>query len=100
MMARLIIRDGVSTGDIFIPGQVFAFGSIVLHANATGHLNQVDNFTPEQQIRFGNFEYVTDAWGDLVFSGFFAPPATAMDSERRRLKTNGSTLALMSFSST
>ena len=99
-MARLIIKDDVSTGDIFIPGKLFAFGSTILHTDATGHLNKAGNFAPEQKIQFGNFEYVTDAWGDLVFSGFFAPPATAMASERRRLKTNGSTLALMSFSST
>ena len=38
-MARLIIGDGINTGDIFAPGRLFAFGSIILHANSTGHLD-------------------------------------------------------------
>lgn len=59
--------------DLFVPGQLFAFGSIMLHADSTGHLDQIDNFAPERQIRFGHLEYVTDAWGDLVFTGFTTP---------------------------
>ena len=42
------------------PG-LFTFGSIVLHADPTGHLDQVDSFAPEQEIRFGNLEYVADS---------------------------------------
>ena len=61
MLARLFIGVGVNTRYIFIPGQLFAFGIIVLHANSVGHLEQVDSFAPEHQIRFGNFEYVADA---------------------------------------
>src|SRR4051812_41835033 len=80
-MACLIIGDNVNTGDIFVPRQLFVFGSIVLHADATGHLNQIDNFAPVQHIRFGNLEYFADARGDLIFSGFSASPATAMASE-------------------
>ena len=80
-MARLIIRDGVSTGDIFVPRQLFMFNNIVLHADATGHHNQVDNFAPEQHIRFGNFVYVIDARGDLIFIGFSAPPTATMASK-------------------
>ena len=38
LMARLVIGDGIRTRDVFVPSQLFAFGSIVLHANSTGHL--------------------------------------------------------------
>jgi hypothetical protein len=73
-MARLLINDGICRGGIFVPGQLFAFGSVVLHANPTGHLDQVDSFTPEHEIRFGNLEYVADARGDLIFTGFSTLP--------------------------
>lgn len=53
-MARLVISDGIRSGDVFVPGQLFAFGSIVLHANQAGRLGQVGSFTPDQEIRFGN----------------------------------------------
>ena len=56
-MARAIIGKGIESGDFFVPGQLFSFGSIVLHANPTGHLDQIDNFAPEHRIRFGNLEY-------------------------------------------
>ena len=46
-MARLVISDGIRTGDVFIPGQLFAFGGIVLHANSAGHLDQINNFAPK-----------------------------------------------------
>src|SRR4051812_48752611 len=80
-MARLIIGDGVNTEHIIVLSQLFAFGSIVLHANPTGHLDQVDSFAPEHQIRFGNLEYVADARGDLIFTGFSALPEAPKDPE-------------------
>ena len=69
-MAHLIIGDGISSGDPFVPGQLFLFGSIVLHANPTYHLDLINNFTPEHRIRFSNLEYVADARGNLVLAGF------------------------------
>ena len=69
-MAHLQINDGIGCGKTFVPGQLFAFGSIVLHADSTGHLGQVENFSPGQTIRFGNLEYAADSRGDLAFSGW------------------------------
>jgi hypothetical protein len=68
-MAHLLISDGIRSGDIFVPGQLFAFGSIMLHADPTGHLDQVDSFTPDQEIRFGNLEFIADSRGDLILTG-------------------------------
>ena len=67
-MARLIIGEGIRSGDFFVPGQLFVFSSIVLHANPTGRLDQIDNFAPEHRIRFSNLEYFADRRGDLVFA--------------------------------
>ena len=78
-MARLFIGDGVNSGDLFVLGQLFAFGSIVLDANPTCHLDQINNFAPEHRIRFGNLEYIADARGDLVFAGFTTVPDTPAD---------------------
>ena len=38
-MAHLIIGEGINTQDTFIPGYLFTFDKIVLHANLTGHLD-------------------------------------------------------------
>ena len=48
-MACLVISNGIRTGDAFIPCQLFAFGGIVLHANSTSHLDQIDSFALEQE---------------------------------------------------
>jgi hypothetical protein len=45
-MARLVIGDGIRTGNIFVPGQLFTFGSIMLHADPTGRLGLVGSFAP------------------------------------------------------
>ena len=59
------------------------FGGFVLHANSTGHLEQVDSYAPGHQISFGNLNYVADIRGDLIFQGFAAPTTTpALDLER------------------
>jgi hypothetical protein len=75
-MARLIIEDGVSSGDLFVRGELFMLSSIVLHTNPTHHLDQINNFAPKHRIRFGNLEYVTDTRGNLVFAGFVASSCT------------------------
>ena len=80
-MARLVINDGIRSGDVFIPGQLFAFGSIVLHASPTGRLGQVGSFSPDQEIRFGNLEFVTDSRGDLILAGLSALPEGPIDPE-------------------
>ena len=51
-MDRLIFGKGVRGTDVSTPGQLFAFGSVVLHANSTGHLGRVDGFAPNYEIRF------------------------------------------------
>lgn len=43
----MIIGDGISSRDIFVPGQLFPFGGIVLHANSAGRLDQFDSFAPK-----------------------------------------------------
>ena len=68
-MARLIFSDEVSNGDSFAPGQIFAFGSIVLHADPTGHPGRIESLAPDQEIRFGNLEFSVDSRGDLSFVG-------------------------------
>jgi hypothetical protein len=60
-MARLVISDGICGGDVFIPGQLFAFGSIMLHADLTGRLGRVGSFALDQEIRFGNLDFVADS---------------------------------------
>jgi hypothetical protein len=103
-MARLIMGEGIRSGDFFIPGQLFAFGSIVLHADLTGHLDQIDNFAPKHRIRFGNLEYIADAWGDLVLTGFTTPSRTLAGLDMPTLESSsnpiyGSTLAPRTASS-
>ena len=46
----------------------FAFGSIMLHVDLIGHLDQVDSFAPEHEIKFGNLEHVVDARGNMIFT--------------------------------
>ena len=48
----------------------------MLHADPTSRSDQIDNFTPEHQIRFGNVEYVADTWGDPDLAGFTTPFVT------------------------
>jgi hypothetical protein len=47
-MARLLISDGIRSGDAFVPGQLFAFGSVTLHADPAGRLGRIDSFSPNQ----------------------------------------------------
>ena len=44
-------------------------------------LDQAGSFAPEQEIRFGDLEYVTDARGDLVINGFLALPREPTNPE-------------------
>ena len=67
-MAHLVISDEIQSKDVFVPSQIFAFGSIVSHADPAGHLGQVRSFIPDQEVRFGNLEFVADSWEDLVLT--------------------------------
>ena len=46
------------------------FGDFALQANSLGHLEQIDNYAPGHQVRFGNLNYTADIRGDLIFNGF------------------------------
>ena len=46
--------------EVFLPGQIFLFGSFALRANSLGHLEQIDSYAPGHQISFGNLDYVAD----------------------------------------
>jgi hypothetical protein len=63
-MAHLIIGDSIRTEGTFAPGQIFTFGSVIPRADPTGLLGQVGNFVPDQEIRFGSLEFVTDSRGN------------------------------------
>ena len=69
-MARLRINDEIGCGSSFDPGQLFAFGIIVVHADSTDHLGRIENLSPGQAVRFGNLECATDSRGELAFSGW------------------------------
>ena len=60
LMARLIINNGAVSGETFLPGQLFVFGGFALRANSVGHLEQIDNYAPGHQIKFGSLNYVAD----------------------------------------
>ena len=69
-MAPSIIYNDVIQGEVFLPGQTFAFGGFALRANSLGHLEQIDSYTPGHQVRFGSLNYTADIRGDLLFDGF------------------------------
>ena len=73
-MAPSIINNTVQ-GETFLPGQIFVFGGFALRANSLGHLEQIDSYAPDHQIRFGNLNYTADIRGDLIFDGFRPTPA-------------------------
>ena len=42
-MAPPIIANDVIQGEVFLPGQIFVFGGIVLRANLLGQLEQIES---------------------------------------------------------
>ena len=62
-MAPSIIVNNTVQGETFLPGQIFMFGGFGLRANSLGHLEQIDNYAPGHQIRFGNLNYKEDIHG-------------------------------------
>ena len=69
-MAPSIIYNNFVPGEVFLPGQIFAFGGFALRTNSLGHLEQIDSYASGHQVRFGSLNYVTDIRGDLIFDGF------------------------------
>ena len=69
-MASPIFNSDAIQGETFLPGQIFMFGGFALRANLPGHLEQIDNYAPGHQVRFGSLNYITDIRGDLIFDGF------------------------------
>ena len=53
-MAPSIIGNDAIQGEVFLPGQIFAFGGFALRANLFDHLEQIDNYAPSHQVRFGS----------------------------------------------
>ena len=80
-MVRLVVNEEVRNAGIFVPGQIFAFGSIVLHPDPTGRLGRVGCFAPDQEVRFGNLEFSVDSRGDLSLTGLAVSPAMPEDPE-------------------
>ena len=81
---------------------MFVFGSFALRANSLGHLEQIDNYAPGHQIRFGNLNYTTDIRGDLIFDGFGPAPGVPNSHDKHSLdllsdNARGITPAVVSY---
>ena len=74
-MAPSIICNDAIQGEVFLPGQIFVFGSFVLRANSLGHLEQIESYAPGHQVRFGSLNFTADIRGDLIFDGFEPQPS-------------------------
>ena len=74
-MASSIINHGTVQGEIFLPGQIFIFGSFALRANSLGHMEQIESYAPGRQVRFGSLNYTADIRGDLTLDGFEPLPS-------------------------
>ena len=57
-------------GETFLPGQIFVFGGFALRANSLGHLEQIESYAPDRQVRFRSLKFTADIHGDLIFDGF------------------------------
>ena len=69
-MAPSTIFNDTVQGEVFLPGQIFVFSGFALWANLLGHLEQIESYAPDHQVRFGSLNYVADIHGDLIFDGF------------------------------
>src|SRR3954466_6100011 len=73
-MAPSIINSNAVQGETFLPEQIFVFGGFALRANSLGHLEQIENYAPGHQVRFGSLNYTADIRGDLIFDRFEPQP--------------------------
>jgi hypothetical protein len=69
-MAHLQINCANAHGDVFAPGQLFVFGSIVFCTDSMGHLTSIENYAPGRIMTFGGLEYMADSHGELILSGW------------------------------
>ena len=74
MASSIIINDAVQ-GETFLPGQIFIFGGFALRANSFDHLEQIQSYAPDHQVRFGSLNYTVDICGDLIFDLFEPRPS-------------------------
>ena len=74
MASSIIINDAVQ-GETFLPGQIFVFGGFALRDNSLGHLEQIESYAPDRQVRFGSLDFTADIRGDLIFDGFEPQPS-------------------------
>ena len=74
-MASSIINNDAVQGDTFLPGQIFVFDDFALRANSRGHLEQIESYAPDHQVRFRSLNYTADTRGDLIFDGFEPQPS-------------------------
>ena len=65
-MAPTIIDIEAVQGETFLPGQIFVFGGFALRANSLGRLEQIENYAPGRQVRFGSLNFMADIRGDLM----------------------------------
>ena len=82
-MASSIVNNTVQA-ETFLPGQIFVFSSFALRANSLGHLEKIDSYAPDHQIRFGNLSYTVDVHGDLISDGL-GPMPGAPDSHNEHV---------------
>ena len=73
-MAPSIINNNAVQGETFLPGQTFMLGGFTLRADSLGQLEQINNYAPGHQVRFGNLNFTTDVRGVLIFDGFGPTP--------------------------
>ena len=74
MAPTIIDRDAVQ-GETFLPGQIFVFGGFALRANSLGHMEQIESYAPDRQVRFGSLNCTADIRGDLIFDEFEPLPS-------------------------
>ena len=76
-VAPPIINNDAVQGETFLPGQILVFGGFVLRANSLGHLEQIESYAPDHQVRFGSLNYTADIRGDLIFDEFEPLPCAS-----------------------
>ena len=53
------------------------FNGFVLRANSLGHLEQIESYAPNHQVRCGSQNYTADIRVDLIFNGFEPLPCAS-----------------------
>ena len=49
-MAPSIIGNDAIQGEVFLPREIFVFGSFALWANSLGHLENIKSYAPGHQV--------------------------------------------------